>query len=363
MNPFPGIYWRSVIRRIGSGTLLNLLVLVAIFVLMDFSENSDDFSDNGASLGDIFRIYYANYLPEMVRLILPVAVFVAVLFVVGRMSERLEIAAYKAAGVRIAHLILPMLVLSSLLATGISLLDSELIPASNQRRIEFESRYISGRSDRLEKGTVFRQESPTSVLKMQYYDAVAEAGYQFQLIEFNDQEIIRWTSASRATWVDSLGQWRLRQMNRKEFSEGGFEETDIAFYDTTLAITPKDLSRRTTDIFRLSYKEAREYIRSMERLGIGHLALPVVQFYGRLFYPLSIIVVTLIGFSISSGRFRQGKGFQIAIGLFISFLYLTLMKIAEPFGATGVLPAAVAAFAPHGVFLLVALALVRTVRG
>ena len=117
-----------------------------------------------------------------------------------------------------------------------------------------------------------------------------------------------------------------------------------------------------SDIFQLTYPEALDYLRSLDRLGIGHLLLPVVQFYGRLFYPLSVLTVIVIGFSISNSRIKGGRGFQVASGLVLSFLYLTLMKVAEPFGAAGILAAEWAAFLPHGVFMGVAAALLAAVR-
>ncbi|MDZ7756063.1 LptF/LptG family permease [Rhodohalobacter sp.] len=58
-------------------------MLIFIFIMVDFSENSDDFADQGATMAEIFNRYYLNYIPEMTRLVLPVAVFVACLFLTG----------------------------------------------------------------------------------------------------------------------------------------------------------------------------------------------------------------------------------------------------------------------------------------
>ena len=42
-----------IIRRLVSTTTLVLVVLICIFVIIDFSENSDDFSDRGATMAEI----------------------------------------------------------------------------------------------------------------------------------------------------------------------------------------------------------------------------------------------------------------------------------------------------------------------
>jgi lipopolysaccharide export system permease protein len=86
-------------------TVFVLGVLIFIFIVIDFSENSDDFTDKGATLVDIFGVYYLNYIPEIIRLVTPVAIFVACLYLTGQMADRLEITALKAAGVSLYRLL------------------------------------------------------------------------------------------------------------------------------------------------------------------------------------------------------------------------------------------------------------------
>jgi lipopolysaccharide export system permease protein len=72
-------------------------------------------------------------------------------------------------------------------------------------------------------------------------------------------------------------------------------------------------------------------------------------------YPISIIVVCIIGFAIATERRKGGKGFYIAAGLSFSFIYLTLMKVIEPFGAAGTLTPEFTAFFPHLFFFILGL--------
>lgn len=129
---------RYIILRLFTITLFVIAVLVFIFIMIDFSENSDDYTDKGAVLKEIWGDYYLNYVPEMTRLILPVAVFTACLFLTGQLSERLEITALKAAGVSLYRLIVPYLIFAFLCAGTISFLDSQVIPNSNEAKAAFE---------------------------------------------------------------------------------------------------------------------------------------------------------------------------------------------------------------------------------
>ena len=140
---------RYIIRRLISITSLVLVVLIFIFIIIDFSENSDDFTDRGATMGEIWGDYYINYIPEMIRLVLPLAIFSACLYLVGQLSERLEITSLKAAGVSLYRLFIPYLMFGLISAVGVSALDAWIIPASNAQRIQFEEQYIKQKNEQV----------------------------------------------------------------------------------------------------------------------------------------------------------------------------------------------------------------------
>src|SRR5699024_891306 len=120
------------------------------FVVIDFSEHSEDFTDKGATFAEIFGVYYLNYIPEIVRLIVPLAVFVACLYLTGQMAERLEITALKAAGVSLYRLLMPYLLFAFCATATISYMDGFLIPDANKKRIAFEMKYLKGKSSNID---------------------------------------------------------------------------------------------------------------------------------------------------------------------------------------------------------------------
>ncbi len=325
--------------------------------MIDFSENSDDFADQGAQMGEIFKNYYLNYIPEMTRLVLPVAVFVACLFLTGQLSDRLEIIALKAAGVSLYRLIVPYIAFALLCAISISLLDAFVIPKANAQRIAFEEEYLQGKSEKIDRSDIYRQPSVDTKLQVNYFDKIQQIAYRIRLIEFEGREIIRTTTANRMEWVDSTQSWRLENGTERIFTNTGYNEISFTQKDTVINVYPRDLARTTSDIYQLTYAEAIDYIASIERSGAGGIEIPRVQFYGRLAYPFSIIVVIIVGFSFASVRRRGGKGAYLAAGLTISFLYLAFMKIIEPFGYYGALSPELAATLPHIFFFLLGLGL------
>lgn len=328
-------------------------VLIAIFILIDFSENSDDFADAGASMGQIWSEYYLNYIPEMVRLVSPIALFIACLFLAGQMSERLEITAIKAAGISLYRLSLPFLLLATLLAGIVAWLDSEILPHANRDRLAFEQEYLDNQTDYIDRGSVFRQESSGRIFQVGHYSAQSATGYRMVLTEFDEtSQIRRVLSANRIDWIDSLQVWEAARFTDRTYLEEGYRDTTGENLALDLNLYPRDLARRSSDIYQLSWSEATEYIASIDRSGAGVIELPQVQLYGRMAYPFSLVIVTLIGFSLATERRKGGRGFYIAMGLTISFLYLALIKIMEPLGASGAMDPLWASLLPHLTFLL-----------
>ncbi|MFP8488503.1 LptF/LptG family permease [Gracilimonas sp. Q87] len=348
---------RYIFSRLLSITVFVLLMLIFIFIMIDFSENSDDFADQGAQMGQIFKNYYLNYIPEMTRLVIPVAVFVACLFLTGQLSDRLEITALKAAGVSLYRLIVPYLVFAVICALGISYLDANVIPKSNAERIAFEERYLKNKSEKIDQNDIYRQPSPSTKLQVNYFDSNKNIAYRVRLLEFEGDKISRTTNANRMVWIDSTQSWQMEVVKELVFNETGYTEESYTTKDTVINAFPRDLARTTSDIYQLTYEEAFNYIASIERSGAGGIEIPQVQLFGRIAYPFSIIVVIIVGFSFASVRRRGGKGAYLAAGLTISFLYLAFMKIIEPFGYYGTLSPELAATLPHIFFFLLGIGL------
>lgn len=338
---------KHIFLRLFTITLFVLAVLIFIFIVIHFSDHSEDFTDNGAEMAQIFGVYYLNYIPEIIRLVTPVAAFIACLYLTGQMAERLEITALKAAGISLYRLLAPYLVFGIVMCGLISYLDGFVVPKTNAIRFSFENKYLNKQEQEIDNRKLYRQESSHTLLKVNYFNADDYRGYRIELIQFAGDSISQTTHADEMRWIEKKQQWRLINMERRTFTPAGFTEMQSDTVDTTLNVLPRDLARTTSDIYQLTYPKAYNYIQSLERSGASSVGTPKVQFYGRLVYPLSILVVCLVGFAIASTRRRGGKGFYIAAGLGISFLYLVMIKIIEPFGSEGVLSPIVAVSLPH----------------
>lgn len=346
---------RLILRRMAMITMMVLFLLIFVFILIDYSENSDDFTDRGAVWSQIWNHYYLPYIPEIIRLVSPVAVFTAALLIMGLMSQRLEWTALKSAGVSLTRIQRPFLIFAAATAALVFYLDGFVIPRATAERLEFEREYILSGSDRVDRSTIFRQESPDRVLTINFYSPSDSIAYRVAGYRFAGERVTDIYDIQRMRFNPETHRWILYDVRHTRFDTLEVTVDRVAQMEMDWMVFPRDLARTTNDVFQLTYPEVRHYIESLRRVGAGNLEMPLVQYYGRLWYPVSILTVALLGVAIASRRFRGGAGMNLGIGLAVSFLYLAMMKLMEPFGYSGALdPMATAAF-PHLFFLCVAL--------
>ena len=194
---------RFIIRRLVSINHSSSGCTNLYFYFIDFSENSDDFTDRGAKMAEIWGDYYINYIPEMIRLVLPLAIFSACLYLVGQLSERLEITSLKAAGVSLYRFFTPILMFGLISAAGLSTLDAWIIPASNAQRIQFEEKYIKQKNEQLDRSDVYREISPGSYLQVNYFDRNQQTAYRIRMVQFDEKGVKKVLTATNMSWLES----------------------------------------------------------------------------------------------------------------------------------------------------------------
>jgi lipopolysaccharide export system permease protein len=232
-----------------------------------------------------------------------------------------------------------------------------IVPKANEVVVQYDTRYLNSRSQTVDVSEVHRQNGPDTVVSVGYYDRKEDIAHRVSIQRFNASDQLSYrVDAVRMTWVDSTETWSLSSVTRRWFDrEGMTQETSATRADTTLQIFPRDFARTQRDVEAMTIPVARDYLSSLRRSGAGHLGRPLVAYYSKYAYPFANFIVVLIGVPLAAVRRRGGQATRFAIGLFTAFVYLALQKLMEPFGYSGTLSPAVAAWLPHVAFAFISL--------
>ena len=361
---------RHIIARFLAATVLLVGLLIVFFVVLDYLEYVDDFMDRGATTAEVFGTYYLNYIPEIVRLTSPLAVFLAAIYVTSRLAQSLQLVALQSSGVSLYRLMLPFVAVGIVVTGFMFWFNGWIVPHTNAVVIEFQNAYYKKAPDSPRTTQLYRQNRPGSVLSVGFFDRRGELAYRVSLQDFEDAageagaaRLARRIEASEMGWNDSLGVWQLRDVTLWTFApDGEAARREVAVLDTVLQVLPRDLARTERDAERLTIPEARAHIEALRRAGADQLGRPLVSYYGKFSYPIANLLLVVIGVTLASVRRRGGQAVQFGIGLFIAFAYLALQKLSEPFGYAGTLPPVVVAWLPHVLFAGFALLLLVRAR-
>ena len=140
----------------------------------------------------------------------------------------------------------------------------------------------------------YRQKDTTALdMRIEIY---AENG---QLAEFLE--------AKRAKWIGPPDRWQLTDFVIRRFD--GLKEELILNpqkqIDTTINITPDDLTRVKNQEQLFTSPELQKYLKKQRARGIGGTRIFETEFYKRTSEPVSIFILTLIGLAVASRKTEE----------------------------------------------------------
>lgn len=353
-----------IMRRLLMGFLLLIGVLIVFFIVLHYVEYIDDFFDRGATMRQVFLTYYPSYIPEIVKLTSPLALFLACIYQTGRLTQSLQIMALQTSGVSLYRLLWPY-VLVALAVTGFMFwFNGWIVPHTNAVVIEFERQYLRDGPQEVDVSDIHRQNRPGNYITVGYFDRDSNTAHRVSIQRFDDaRHLVSRLDAARMQWVDSLAVWRLTAASYHAFDEAGLvERRHIEEMDTTLSILPRDFARTERDVESMTIPDAAAYIQDLERSGAGGLAPSRVGYYVKFAYPFANLILILIGVPLAAVRRRGGQAVQIGLGLLTAFVYLAVQKLTEPFGYSGTLDPVLTAWLPHALFAVVAIVILIRAR-
>ncbi len=335
------------------GTFFYAITLLAIIIIIfDISEKIDDFIEKSAPLSAIIFDYYLNFLPYFINLFSALFTFVAVIFFTSKMASNTEIIAILNSGISFWRLLRPYMISSLILAIISLILSNFIIPVTNRRMVDFEKKYIQGAAH-TESMNIHMQVSPGTFIYVESYNAQAKVGYRFSMEKLDAKGLLSKFSADFITWDSIQRKWKADSYVERDIDGMKEKITRGKSRLLMIALEPKDFTLNVDDTKVMNYWDLRNFIAREKMRGSPTVAKFEVEKYKRIAFPFATLVLTLIGFALSSRKVRGGTGVHLGLGLTISFAFILFMQISTVFATFGSLPPIVAVWIPNFLFGLV----------
>ena len=362
---FPELLDRYVFRVFLSVFALAVLSGLSIYIIADLTGLADEILENRVETSVILHYYkYASL--QMFHEISPVLVLVATLITFSLLSRSNEVMAFKALGVSLYRLAVPVLVAAVMVSALDAFLQSEVLPAANEKVTQLQDR-IKGRETvrsyrRADRQWLFGQER--YIYNYIHYDPERESLQRLQVFEFDAEthELTGRLAARRATYAGD-GRWTFEDGWSREFRRG--EQTLYRrFGDEVVGRFPEEPSYFDAQVrppAQMTYRELEEYIEHVE--GSGQSAPELrVQLHSKIAYPATCLVMALVALPFAFRLGRQGALYGVGLSIFLGMGFLMIFAGFTTAGEAGLLPPVAAVWAPNLVFALLAVYLFLGVR-
>lgn len=334
-----------------------LLLLTSIAVIIDITENIEDFISNQLSLWTIINEYYIHFIPWIVMMLAPIFVFISVIYFTSKLTDDSEIIAMLAGRVNFYRLIVPYLI-SSFLLTGLFLMANHYwLPNSNKKFFEFKDKYTSSSTEQYKDNVHFQFKKDTLVYA-QSWNNIQKTGYKFTLEVFEGRIMKYKASADRIVWDSIQNNWKFENIIERTIYnelESKIEKHEVKNFNW--GFKPADFLVQINIKESMTTPELERFIVKQKAKGAENLEFYEIEKYKRTAVPISTIILTIIAYSITTRKRRNGMGIYIVVGLALSSIYIMIQQFSSVFSTMGNLQPQWGAWIPNISFSVIALLL------
>ncbi|MBR4647098.1 MAG: LptF/LptG family permease [Bacteroidales bacterium] len=346
------------LRKMLGTVVFAITLLMTIVVVFDVSENIQRFMTHNIPAKEVIVGYYFNFIPYFINLFIPLFTFISVIWFTSKLSSRNEIISIFDNGISFNRMLVPYITGAVIIMLISLLLANFIVPKTNWKLNDFKYQYFGRKS--VAATYLHIKNSKNSYVFVERWDKMEEMGYNFTYEEFTDNAMRLKISAQTVDYNEEKKVWQLHRFTRRVITPENEEIiTQGAEFDTVLNILPRNLYQDAFVSETMSYRELRQFIKEEKLRGSSLLANYQIEQHKRLANPLGILIMTLLGVSVSCRKSTRGVGVHVFIGMGLAFSFIFLQQVSTVFSVSGGLPPVLGTWFPNIIFLIITIVMLR----
>lgn len=353
--------WRNIVPAFGLGVAIFAALALSVGVLFDLVRQV---SESQIPLTAVLQVLLLQ-IPYILTFALPMAVMLGVLTTISRLGEDGELVAFKSIGISLYRLAAPILALSLVVSVITFSLSETVIPEFREQSNQVIQRYLRQEERVGQSRDIYYPEyGPNDQVRRLYYarefDGVSMNG--ITVVDFSQPELVQVITAAGAEWSYPKSTWTIADGVIYLVSSVGNIRDIIEFQQQQLVI-PRKLEEDVlspSQVTELSTAQARQALVLAKQENnpslVRALRVHLQQQYAQ---PFVAVVFGLMGLGFGAMGQRRGaaQGFGLSVGLIFAQILLTYF--AGALGFVGFLTPIIAAWAPQGLGLGLAIWLIQ----
>jgi LPS export ABC transporter permease LptG len=340
--------------------VLWLVSFVLMFHVFTFFELLSDVIKNHIPMSRVFT-YLFFLSPRLIYRFTPVSVLTAVLVVFGVLTKNNEVTAFKACGVSMYRLAVPILVGGFLLSGGLFAFDHYWVPDADRIQDAIRSE-IKGRPAQtyLDPKRTWFYGLEDRIYNYKYFDQKANVMLGVNVFEIDPAtfRLKKHIVAERARWEPALNAWVFQNGWSRDLK--GYDSAAVFDFAGNIRVFPE--LKETPDYFvkealqssQMNFLELRSYIGELQQSGFDTIPLKV-QLYKKFSVPLFAFILALVSAPLAFLAGNRGGMAGIGMSFVIFVTYVSVDQFFQQLGNLSELPPQLAAWSPDVIFSLVGL--------
>lgn len=348
---------RYVVRNFLQAYLYCVAAFLSVWLIFDISENISVFLDNHFGFTRTVE-FYLTQLPQVLVILLPVSLLLALLFSLGRMSRANEIVSMLTAGISIPRLLFPLLAIGLLTTLVTFALNYSVAPHAELARQNYLSRTGPARSNHIQ-GQIFRNRTDARTWFVQDFLPGENVFNNVQILQQDTHDNITANYlAARAVYRPDTKSWLLETAKVVNYDRRGnilHSEILPSLVIEHWSETPFRIGSANVQAEFLSVPELNDYLHYNADFPGSLLAPFSTHYQYRLALPWACLVVVLIAAPLGIGFSRRGVLSSVALAIVIVFSMNFLTHFFLALGEGNRIPAWLAAWTPNLLFTAIGL--------
>jgi lipopolysaccharide export system permease protein len=288
-------------------------------------------------------------LPGIAVYIFPMATLLAALLAFSRLSHDSEIIAFKASGISLFRLIVPVLALGILVSFTNLLFSEIVVPEANKAAKNLLIATTTTLQPKMQKN-VFVPELERGALKRVFYAETMQGQTMHGVIvqEFSDGKLAQIINAKEATWQKDTSQWLFKEGMIYLLAESGEYKHLIRFKEQYLTIkyTPADFYIGDRNPDEMNIQELGDFIALKEKMGVDVTDFKI-QLNMKLAIPFASLVFALLGAPLGLSPRRASGSIGLGLSIIVIFFYYIAAFVSMAIGELKVFSPFIAAWVPN----------------
>lgn len=343
-----------------------LMAFCLLYVVFDLFDNLSDFIEGDTPPPLVFK-YYLILLPSVLVRIVPISLFLAVLYSLSTLTKNNELTAMRACGINIARLMVPYIAVGLLASLSVAAIHETIGPKAAYwcRNFVREQKRADPNLVYIKRQLALKYQEGRRSWLIGEFDTRTFAMRDIEITQQREDFSDEWRARAReARWLD--GRWWFRDVEERDYDTESNPIGPARFSLTRemyqLTETPDFFLNEVKEPEFLTSRQLAEYLRVNSRRDPAALARIRADMHFKIAEPWTCLIVTLLGIPFGAQTGRRGAMLGVSLSIGLMFAYYVLVNIALSMAKNMVIPAYIGPWLPNALFLIIAIILIRRMR-